>query len=52
MGTWRPSLAQEIRLKDVKRRRPFFVTPYLLTGFNQLHELNSGENAYENHTDP
>lgn len=52
MGTWRPSLAREIRLRKVQRRRPFYVAPYLLGGFHQLHELNTQETRYLNEQQP
>lgn len=35
MAAWKPSKAQKILLKGVKRKNPIFFTPYVLGGLNQ-----------------
>lgn len=45
-SAWRPSFAQDISFKGIKRKRPFFVTPYVLTGLSKINQLNEGETAY------
>ena len=32
-SAWRPSLAQDMVFRGVKRKRPFYVTPYVLGGY-------------------
>lgn len=44
-SAWRPSMAQDILFRGVERKRPFYVTPYLLTGISQINDLNAEETS-------
>lgn len=50
-GFTKPSQAQKIRLTGVEYKRPLYVTPYLLGGFEKLSRLNSNSSAYSYSTD-
>ncbi len=43
----KPSKYEEVVFEDLSPKRPLYITPYLLTGFNQQNELNDAETAYE-----
>jgi hypothetical protein len=43
----KPSLYQEVVFEDLSPKKPLYITPYLLTGFDQKNELTSDETAYE-----
>jgi hypothetical protein len=43
----RPSLAQKIKIKGIRNRRQFYVTPYALAGVTQWNKLNEGRNDYD-----
>ncbi|NND34515.1 MAG: carbohydrate binding family 9 domain-containing protein [Saprospiraceae bacterium] len=45
-SAWRPSMAQDILFRGVQRKRPFYITPYVLSGFSSVNDLNEGGNAY------
>lgn len=45
-GQWKPSLSRKIRFNDLETNRPFYVSPYLLGGFGQRHELNDPETEW------
>ncbi len=45
-SAWRPSQAQDILFKGVKRKRPFYLTPYGLTGFRKINSLSEDELSY------
>ena len=48
-GPWsfyKPSLAQEVVLKDVRGRRPLYIFPYLLGGFSRSYAINDFGTAY------
>ena len=45
----RPSLAQEVILRGIKSKNPVYVSPYVLTGFEQENSLNDSETEYEYH---
>jgi hypothetical protein len=44
---WKPSLFREVVFEDLSPKKPLYITPYLLTGFDQEHQLNTAETAYE-----
>ncbi len=44
----KPSLYEEIEFVGLRPKKPLYISPYLLTGFEQTHELNSDGSAYEN----
>ncbi len=50
-SSWKPSQFAEIKLEGVTRRNPFYITPYVLGGIEQLHELNMSETAYDKVTE-
>lgn len=45
-GAWKPSLASDIVLENVRGRRPLYVVPYFLSGAGHTTELNAEETAY------
>jgi len=45
-SAWRPSMAQDILFKGVKRKRPFYVTPYVLGGYSKINSLSGDESHY------
>jgi hypothetical protein len=51
-ASMKPSKAREVIFKDIKSKKPIYLTPYLLTGFNQQSVLNSSETLYEYESDP
>lgn len=48
MGIWRPSQSKEYVFENVERRKPFYVTPYILGGASDANSLNESETAYVN----
>lgn len=47
-SAWRPSLAQDILFKGVKRKKPFYITPYVLGGYSNINSLTEDESTYVN----
>ncbi len=47
-SAWKPSQAQEYIIEGIRSKRPLFVTPYVLTGFQRNTELNEPETGYDN----
>jgi len=47
-SAWRPSFAKDFKFEGVKRKRPFYVTPYILTGHSSINELSADETSYQN----
>ena len=48
-GDWssfKPSLAYDITFKNIKSKKPFFITPYILVGRSTVNDLNEEETAY------
>jgi hypothetical protein len=43
----KPSLYAEVEFEGLKPRKPLYISPYLLTGFEQTYELNEPETTYE-----
>ncbi|MCK5693849.1 MAG: carbohydrate binding family 9 domain-containing protein [Bacteroidales bacterium] len=43
----KPSLYEEVVFQELSPKKPLYITPYLLTGFEQQNELNDAETAYE-----
>jgi hypothetical protein len=52
MSGWKPSQMQDIRFRGVYSRKPLYLTPYLLGGYQQTHNLNDSETAYLTDHDP
>ena len=50
-GIWKPSQAQKILLKGVKRTKPLYLTPYVLAGIEQYTDMNADESQYVKHDD-
>lgn len=50
-GVWKPSQAQKIVLEGVTRTNPFYITPYVLGGFEEKQELNELGTDYERKDD-
>lgn len=46
MGSFRPSLSKEYQFTGVSSKKPFYITPYVLGGFNHQKELNENGNGY------
>lgn len=43
----KPSLAQTIELRDIKSKKPVYISPYLATGFEKNNILNDEETALD-----
>lgn len=43
----KPSLYEEVVFEDLSPKKPLYITPYLLTGFDQENKLNDAETAYD-----
>lgn len=52
MSAWKPSQMQTFRFSGVKSRKPLYVAPYLLGGWQQDFDLNETESAYQQATSP
>ena len=46
MSAWKPSQSQETLWPGLRPRRPLYLTPYVLAGFDRTYELNDDETAY------
>jgi hypothetical protein len=44
---YRPSQAREIVFEGIRSQRPFYITPYVLGGYQQQNILNEPETEYE-----
>ena len=51
-SAWKPSEMQECVLEKVEGKKPFYVTPYILAGMEEINELNDAETAYDHSRDP
>lgn len=47
LSGWRPSQAKEYQFNNLKAKKPFYVTPYVLAGRSTFKELNGAEDAYK-----
>ena len=45
-SSWKPSFAQDMIFNNVKSKKPFYLTPYILGGFEETNELNDPETEY------
>jgi hypothetical protein len=43
----KPSLYQEVVFEELSPKKPLYIAPYLLFGFEQTNELNDAEAAYD-----
>lgn len=48
-SSWKPSQAHEIIIKDVKRKKPLYIAPYVISGITSVAEEVEG--GYETETD-
>jgi hypothetical protein len=46
MSAWKPSQCQETVWPGLRPRRPLYLAPYVLGGFDRTYELNDEETAY------
>jgi len=46
-STYRPSLASEIHFEGIHSKKPFYIAPYAITGYQQDNVLNDAGTAYE-----
>ena len=52
MSSWKPSQAQEYRFKGIHNRKPLYLTPYVLAGYQEEHPLNGAGTEYITEKDP
>ncbi|MEX0646962.1 MAG: DUF5916 domain-containing protein [Balneolaceae bacterium] len=50
-GFTKPSQAQKVRMQNIDNKKPLYITPYALGGYEQYNELNSTGSRYQNHDD-
>ena len=43
----KPSLYQEVVFEGLSPKKPLYITPYILTGFDQENKLNDAETGYD-----
>lgn len=43
----KPSVYAEVEFENLHPKKPLYITPYVLTAFEQSHQLNSDETAYD-----
>ena len=46
MSHLKPSQTQEIQFSQLEESKPLYLTPYSLTGFQDIFDLNNSENQY------
>ncbi len=46
-SAYRPSKAQEITFEGLKSRKPFYIAPYVIGGFQNDYSINSSSTAYD-----
>ncbi len=51
-STYRPSLASEIQFEGIHSKKPFYIAPYAITGYQQDNVLNEAGTAYEMKASP
>ena len=51
-SVYRPSQASEVVFQGIQSRKPFYIAPYLIGGFQQENQLNEAETLYDLHTVP
>jgi len=49
---YRPSKADEALFEGIHSKKPFYITPYALTGYQQDYSMNESETAYEMNGSP
>ena len=51
LATFKPSLFAEVEFEGLDPKKPLYISPYLLTGFEQYFDLNTSETAYDHSQD-
>lgn len=51
-STYRPSKANEVAFEGIRSKKPFYIGPYALTGYQQDYVLNEAGTAYEMNGSP
>ena len=51
-ATWKPSLSGTVVFDNLKSKKPFYISPYLLAGTRQETKLNVDETGYMRINDP
>jgi hypothetical protein len=46
-GSIKPSLYAEATFRELHPKKPLYISPYVLTAYEQSHELNEDETAYD-----
>ena len=46
MSHLKPSQTQEIQFSQLEESKPLYLTPYSLSGFQDIFDLNDSENQY------
>ena len=49
---WKPSLMQEYTFEGIQPRKPVYIAPYILGGYQQEYEINEAGTAYLRAEDP
>jgi len=49
---FKPSAYAEGTFRGLQPRKPLYISPYILTGYEQAYELNEAETAYDQDNDP
>lgn len=52
MSMWKPSQAQRFRFREVYAKKPLYLTPYVLGGYQENHELDEDHGVYNQLKDP
>lgn len=52
MSMWKPSQTQEFRFRGLSSKKPLYLTPYLLGGYQETHDLSDEDNQYHQDRDP
>jgi len=51
-SAYRPSKAQEITFEGLKSKKPFYIAPYIIGGYQEVNNLNDEGTAYKLHKSP
>ena len=51
-SNYRPSKAEEVLFEGLESKKPFYITPYVIAGYQQDYVLNDPETAYEMNASP
>ena len=51
-STYRVSKANEVSFEGIRSKKPFYITPYILAGYQQDHFLNEAASVYDLKSSP